>query len=108
MSYSDPMIQSSSPKFYKSQFMKIPQFLLEIIRRLVAKTPWAFKLVQLLGLITAVVIKLPDFLASVGYSVPVAEEPYKTIILTAGITATIISQLAVSDCSRLKDSINRE
>lgn len=91
-----------------STSFKIPQFFIQLLHRIVAKTPWAFKVVQILGLIAAVVVKLPDFLSSVGYSVPVTEEPYKTIILTAGITATIISQLAVSDTSRLKDTINRE
>lgn len=86
--------------------MTIPQFIIDFVRRLFAKTPKFYQYIQTASLIVAFVVKLPDFLNQVGWTVPVTQEPYKTILLVASISAAFLSQLAVSDDSKLKDSIN--
>lgn len=82
------------------------QLLADLIRRLFAKTPQAFRYIQIVGLLATTLTKLPDFLVSLGIQVPVAQDPYKTIIMVAGIAMSVTSQLAVSDDSKLKSSIN--
>lgn len=86
--------------------MNLTQFLADLIRRLFAKTPKFFKIIQVLGTILAFLAKLPDFLNQVGVHVPVTEDPYKTIMIALGLAAAVVSQLAVADDSQLKSSIN--
>lgn len=86
--------------------MTLPQFFIDFVRRLFAKTPKFYQYIQTAALVVAFIVKLPDFLNQVGWTVPVTQEPYKDILLIASGIAAFLSQLAVSDDSKLKDSIN--
>lgn len=85
--------------------MTVPQFFIDIWRRLCAKTPVFFKIWQVIGIISTLIVKAPDFLNSVGLNLPVTIEPYKTIITTAGIVIAFMSQFAVSTNSKLRGAI---
>lgn len=86
--------------------MTLPQFLADLIRRIFAKTPKFFRYVQIAGLAIAFLTKLPDLLNQMNITVPVAEEPYKTILMVLGISSAVVSQLTVSEDSKLKGTIN--
>lgn len=86
--------------------MTLNQFIVDFVRRLFAKTPKFYQYVQAASLVVAFIVKLPDLLNQIGWKMPTTEEPYKTILMTAGIAAAVLSQLAVSDDSKLKQSIN--
>lgn len=86
--------------------MTLEQFIVDLIRRICAKTPAFYRVIQMIGLVATFIMKLPDILSSMGEAIPSAQEPYKTTITVAGITVALVSQLAVSDDSKLKGSIN--
>lgn len=88
--------------------MNPTQFIADLIRRLFARTPQFFKVIQIIGLLATVVVKLPEFLLQFGIHLSITEHPYDTIVATCGFTLAIVSQLTVSDQSKLKDSINRK
>jgi hypothetical protein len=79
----------------------ILSFLKEAWLRLVSKSPIFNKVLQILGIIAAAIAAAPTFLASIGVNVDILQEPYKTILLVAGIVTTIVAQFGVS-----KDSVN--
>lgn len=86
--------------------MNLNQFIIDFVRRLCAKTPKFYQYIQTASLVVAFIAKLPDFLNQIGWQVPTTQEPYKAILMTAGIAAAVLAQLAVSDDSKLKGSIN--
>lgn len=87
-------------------FMTANDFFLDLIRRFFAKTPKFHQYVQTVSLVLAGLLKLPDFLNSIGEHIPTAQEPYKTALLAITLTAAFVSQLAVADDSKLKMRIN--
>jgi hypothetical protein len=78
--------------------MKIPPFLLELVARLFSQNPTFFRVIQILSAITVIITGLPDFLSSIGVSLPenllILEN--KTIAI-ASIVAMIIAQLPKKD-----------
>lgn len=86
--------------------MTAVQFIADLIRRLFAKTPWFFKVVQVIGLLATVIVKAPDLLSSFGLHIAIAQDPYKTIIAAAGVVTAVVAQLTVADDSKLKGTIN--
>lgn len=86
--------------------MTVNQFIIDLIRRFASKTPKFYQYVQTISLIVAFIAKIPDFANQIGWHVPVTQEPYKTIMITVGVVGAFLSQLAVSDDSKLKPTIN--
>lgn len=86
--------------------MKLSAFLIDLVKRLFSKTPKFFVYCRYLGILLAGVMKLPDWLNSIGVQVPVTIEPYKTILVAVGLVAAFMSQLAIADDSRIKPTLN--
>jgi hypothetical protein len=72
-------------------------FLAELLLRLFGETPAFFKVVRLVGLITAGIGALPTFLEKAGYALP---EAYNNIVFQAvaiaGAVTAFISQLTLT------------
>ena len=72
-------------------------FIAELLTRLFGKTPWFFKVVQILSVVTAIVTGLPQFLTDAGIIIPDAWNAISSqVVSIASLVATFISQLAVT------------
>lgn len=77
------------------------EFLLELIKRLFAKTPGFFKVVQILSVITALITGLPLLLANAGIVLP---EPLNALtsqaVAIAALVATFVAQLTATTAEK--------
>ena len=72
-------------------------FIAELLTRLFGKTPWFFKVIQILSVVTAIVTGLPQFLTDAGIIIPDAWNAISSqVVSIASLVATFISQLAVT------------
>lgn len=81
------------------------EFIAELVSRLGAKTPWFFRVVRALAIITALVTGLPAFLVANGVELPAAIQlVMSTAVSIASIVAAFIAQLTVTapEKSKLK------
>lgn len=86
----------------------ISKFLIELVKRFSAETPWFFKVIRNLSIITAVISGAPQllsFLTSAGVELPEAVFTFanKTVAISA-IVASFIAQLTVT--SKDKENLN--
>lgn len=83
-------------------------FAIEAVIRFFSKTPWFFKVLQVLTALVAIITGLPEFLASVGVDLPAAWEAVSSkIISVAALIGTIVAQftttIQVKEAEKLKD-----
>lgn len=72
-------------------------FLVELVARLLGKTPAFFKTVQIITVVIAVITGLPTFLDQVGIDLPEAwDSVVLKIISVASLVGTFISQLTLT------------
>lgn len=74
---------------------QIAGFFGDIIKRLFKPTPLFFRIVQIAGLVSAAVGKLPDYAKDLGININPVASPWKIVLLVAGLTTAIVAQLAV-------------
>jgi hypothetical protein len=73
------------------------KFFAELSLRFFSKTPWFFKVVQLLSIAVALILGLPQLLADAGVTLPPhIEEITSEVVFYAGIIAAFIAQLTVT------------
>lgn len=90
---------------------KLIEFLSQLIVRLFSKTPWFFKVVQILFGITALILLVPEWVKAYeegGFTLPETwSNAVKTIVGYALIAQTFLAQLAVpqdvKDENKIKD-----
>lgn len=71
---------------------QIVPFLTDLIKRFFKPTPTFFRIVQVIGLIAAAVMKAPDLL---GHPIESLSSAWKFAIEVAGITVAVVAQLPV-------------
>jgi hypothetical protein len=72
-------------------------FVRELLIRLFGKTPWFFKVVQVLAVLTAIVTGLPSFLESAGLDLPDSWDSLSNkIVSIAALVGAFVSQLTVT------------
>jgi type III secretory pathway component EscS len=83
-------------------------FAIEAVIRFFSKTPWFFKVIQVITVIVAVITGLPEFLFSAGVDLPDAWDAVSSkIISVAAVIGTIVAQftttIQVKESENLKD-----
>lgn len=81
-------------------------FIAELLLRLFGKTPWFFKVIQVLSIVTAIVTGLPEFLLEAGVQLPDAWAAISSkVVSVAALVATFISQLTVTTSVKQKENL---
>lgn len=84
-------------------------FFVEIVSRFAAKTPWFFKVVQVLAIVTAIVTGLPAFLTSVGIVLPeFLNSVMSTAVSISAIVAAFIAQLTVTSPEKIRLALRQD
>jgi hypothetical protein len=93
--------------FFKFQkYFKMSDFFSELLLRLFGKTPWFFKVVQVLAVVTALVTGLPEFLESAGVDLPAAWDAVSSkVVSIASLVAAFIAQLPVTTDVKKKENL---
>lgn len=87
--------------------MQVTDFLVDLVRRFLAKTPKFFKWVQVISLVAALVTGLPGFLETVGIALPEKLAVLQNkVVAIAALVSAFVAQLAVSDSSATKKDLN--
>lgn len=89
--------------------MKMNQnnFFNQLFLRFTSKSPKFFVWIQLVSVICASIVALPEFLTQFDINIIVVDNPtWKAVIGIASAVAFIISKLPVSDSSNKVDQIN--
>jgi hypothetical protein len=72
-------------------------FIKELLIRLLGKTPWFFKVVQVLAVLTAIVTGLPTFLENAGLDLPDSWDIVSSkVVSIAALVGAFVSQLTVT------------
>jgi len=73
------------------------QFVVELLTRFGAKTPWFFKVVRTVAIIAALITGLPAFLSGAGVELPGAiQSIMSTAVSVASLVAAFVAQLTVT------------
>lgn len=72
------------------------KFLAELVNRLFSKTPWFFKVIQIVSGLTVLVAGLPGFLETIGIPLPAALTLLESkVVAISAIVSLFISSLPV-------------
>lgn len=72
-------------------------FLIELVKRFLADTPWFFKVIRTLSIVIAFVTGLPELIAESGIVLPEAIEVFANKVIAIGaVIAGIIAQLTTT------------
>lgn len=86
--------------------MQVTDFLVDLVKRFLAKSPKFFKWIQVISLVTALVTGLPDLLETVGIVLP---EKFAILqnkaVAIAALVATFIAQLTVKEGESVKTEL---
>jgi len=81
-------------------------FISELLLRLFGKTPWFFKVVQVLAVLTAVVTGLPSFLESAGLDLPESWDVVgNKVVSIASLVGAFVAQLTVTTDVKKKENL---
>ena len=81
-------------------------FIAEMFTRMFGKTPWFFNVIKIIGVITALVTGLPEFLNDAGIILPDAWAAIGSkVVSIASLVATFIAQLTVTSEVKKKENI---
>jgi hypothetical protein len=81
-------------------------FIKELLIRLFGKTPWFFKVVQVLAILTALVTGLPSFLESAGLDLPDSWDVISSkVVSIAALVGAFVSQLTVTTEVKKRDHL---
>jgi hypothetical protein len=79
---------------------------LETLQRFMSKTPWFFKVIQVISIVTALVTGLPGLLDHMGLNIPEAWAGfYNQTVTWAAAVAVFVSQLTASTADKKKADI---
>ena len=70
------------------------KFFSDLFKRLFAKSPLFFRIIQILAVVLAGIAKLPALLSDIGFPILI-QEPYATIVAACAAVAVFIAQLTV-------------
>lgn len=73
----------------------IAGFIADLVKRLFKQTPKFFSILQVIGLLATAVAQLPSL-----FDVDVLHGTWKIVVTVAGITTTVVSQLAVPNANQ--------
>jgi hypothetical protein len=81
-------------------------FISELLLRLFGKTPWFFKVVQVLAVLTALVTGLPAFLESAGIDLPGSWDVVSNkVVSIAALVGAFVAQLTVTTDVKKKENL---
>ncbi len=90
----------------------IIQFVVELVKRLAADTPWFFRVLSIIGVVVAVVSGLPGLLTYVCDNMQVCitlpeawEAIYSKVLSISGIVMTFIAQLTATTTEKEKEAL---
>lgn len=84
-------------------------FLVQLVKRFLAKTPKFFKILQVLSIVLAIVTGLPSLLESAGIVLPAALSVLASkVISIASIVAAFITQLTATETAKKNAEIPSE
>jgi len=76
-------------------------FLIELVKRFMADTPWFFRVVRTLGIVVALVTGLPGLLEGSGLDLPAAWDAIASkAVSIAAIVGSFIAQLTATSANK--------
>jgi L-asparagine transporter-like permease len=81
-------------------------FVLELIVRLFGETPWFFKVIKVLSIITALITGVPLLLSNAGIELPEAINAIASqVVAIAAIVGAFVAQLTVTTSFKKKEQL---
>lgn len=98
-----------SPHYYsftQKNILIMSDFIVELLVRVFSKTPWFFKVVQIISAVALVVSGLPQLLAKSGVSIPDAwTGTVSQIVSIASMVAIFLAQLTTTTKVKAEESL---
>lgn len=85
----------------------VVKFFTELLKRLMAETPWFFKVIRTIGIVAALITGVPALLESSGVVLPEALHILANkIVSIAAMVSVFVAQLTVTTEAKKENNIN--
>jgi len=96
------------PSITKKNILIMSDFIVELLVRLFSKTPWFFRVVQIISTVALLVSGIPQLLAQSGVTIPAAwTGTVSQVVSIASVVSIFLAQLTtttkVKEVEKLKD-----